>query len=214
VNTQSTDTGEGLGARVAGRFAEVNGRHPMTVADDAYVDAYFADLAAVCRGRAQTPDGVRAEMLAGRLPLPGYLRTDGTEMVPPDYFALADEAGGVDALEKWFLAQWPDPDSAAAEWAAYLEGHYVCLKTVSPATMQRKDDLIARIRATLDTAAHETPDGLEGLHALVDELDSVLAGFAAYDRLRFGGPISRDIYVDGVRAQHPFSGRGAGDAGD
>jgi hypothetical protein len=117
----------------------------------------------------------------------------------------------VDGLEKWFLAQWPSPESAAAEWEAYLHGHYVCLKTVSPAWMQRKDDLIVRIREALHQRAYESPGGLEDLHALVDELDGVLAGFAAYDRLRFGGPISRDVYVDEVRAKYPRGGQGPAD---
>ncbi len=196
-------TSTDLAARVAAKFTKVNGEHPMTPADDAYVDEYFADLATVCRRRPETPDEVRGEMLAGRLPLPGYLRTGGTEMVPPDYFALADEAGGVDGLEKWFLTQWPNPDKAAAEWQAYLDGLYVCLKTVSPVTMRRKEELIAQIQEALDQAAYDTQEGLDGLHALVDELDACLAGFTAYDRLRFGGPVSRDLYVNRVRAEHP-----------
>jgi len=196
-------TSTDLAARVAAKFTEVNGDHPMTPADDGYVDEYFADLATVCRGRAETPDEVRGEMLARRLPLPCYLSTGGTEMVPPDYFALADEAGGVDGLEKWFLAQWPNPDKAASEWESYLGGRYLCLKTVAPASMQRKDELIAQIRESLGQAAYDTPEGLDRLHALVDDLDAGLSSFTAYDRLRFGGPVSRDLYVTRVRAEHP-----------
>lgn len=189
---------------LAARFLEVNGDHPMTEADDAYVDGFFIDLELACQGRPESADDVRAEMLAGRLPLPGYLRSDGTEMVPRDYFALVDEAGGAVGLEKWFVAHWSDPEHAAAEWQGYVEGHYLCLKTVTPEMMKRKDDLIAQIREKSEQPGHDTPDDLRKLHALVDELDSVLSGFTAYDRLRFGGPISRDLYVDRVRAERPL----------
>ncbi|MFG2107385.1 hypothetical protein [Micromonospora chersina] len=114
--------------RVAERFREVNGEHPMTVADDAYVSAQFVTLDALCAASGRDADGVRRSMLDGRLPLPGYLRSDGAEMVPADLFALAERAGGVDALE--------------------------------PA-------------------------------------------FTGYDRLRFGGPTSRDTCIDAVRARYP-----------
>jgi hypothetical protein len=44
---------------------------------------------------------------------------------------------------------------------------------------------------------------LAELHALVDELDALEPPFAPYDRLRFGGPISRDTLIDDVRARFP-----------
>ena len=97
-----------LRQRLAARFREVNGDHPMSAADDAYAGEQFAELEAVCVGRGGG-DAARRLMLEGRLPLPGYLRSDGTEMVPRDLFSLADEAGGVDGLEAWFTGLWADP---------------------------------------------------------------------------------------------------------
>jgi hypothetical protein len=192
---------------VASRFFEVNGRHPMTSADDAYVDEHFRSVEASCSDRPATPDEIRAHMLADRLPLPGYLRSDGTQMLPTDYFHLADEAGGVDRLASWFRDQWTDPHQAAEEWAAYLSGQYVCLRSTTPPLMRRKDELALRIRAALDDPDPGSPEWLDGLHALVDELDALTTGFTAYDRLRFGGPVSRDTYIDAVRAAHPRSAR-------
>lgn len=189
-------------ALVAARFLEVNGDHPMTGADDAYVDSHYVDLTVLCRSRAETADEVRDHMLAGRLPLPGYLRSDGAEMVPPNYFELTDAAGGIDELAEWFMAHWPDRDRAIDEWRAYLEGHYVCLRSPTPLTMLRKDELIAEIRRVLDNQGSDSLEWLNRLHTLADELDNVLAGFTGYDRLRFGGPISRDIYIDDVRAKY------------
>ncbi|MFI8203277.1 DUF6058 family natural product biosynthesis protein [Streptomyces sp. NPDC085937] len=181
------------------RFREVNGDHPMTDADDAYVGAQFVVLEELCAVQGRDPDEVRRLMLDGRLPLPGYLRSDGAEMVPADLFALADEAGGVDLLEAWFTAHWADPVAGKAEWHAYLSGQYVCLHSVTPATIRRKDQLTAAIGAAVDD-----PDAdAMRLHALVDELDALEPAFTAYDRLRFGGPTSRDTCIDAVRARFP-----------
>src|SRR5262245_55729838 len=130
-----------LAARVAAKYVEVNGEHPMTPADDAYVDRHFVTLDGLCVGRDETPDEIRAHMLAGRLPLPSYLRSDGTEMVPSDLLDLADRAGGLDRLPSWFQATWDDRDLAAAEWRSYLSGRYVCLRSVRPDTIIRKDEL-------------------------------------------------------------------------
>lgn len=93
-----------LKARLAARFREVNGDHPMTAADDAYVSAWFTDLEDLCRAGGRDADQVRRQMLAGGLPLPGYLRSDGAEMVPSELFGLAEQAGGLDALEPPFTA--------------------------------------------------------------------------------------------------------------
>jgi hypothetical protein len=197
-----------LAAAVSARFRAINGDHPMTEADDAYVNRTHITLDELCADRTETADDVRADMLAERLPLPSYLRTDGTEMVPTDYFRLADEAGGVEPLPTWFARHWTDSTHAAAEWRAYVDGQYVCLRAVTPAAMHRKDDLADAIT---DHLAHQqdTREWLDRLHTLVDELDALLAEFTGYDRLRFGGPVSRDRFVDDIRAAYPrsFSGQ-------
>ncbi|WP_333776167.1 DUF6058 family natural product biosynthesis protein [Streptomyces sp. IBSBF 3136] len=186
------------------RFREVNGDHPMTDADDAYVSAQFVALDELCAVHDRETDTVRQLMLEQRLPLPGYLRSDGAEMVPADLFALADEAGGTAQLETWFTAHWADPLIAKTEWNSYLSGQYVCLHKVTPATIQRKDHLTAAITAaTANEPQAASAQWLERLHALVDELDSLEPAFTAYDRLRFGGPTSRDTCIDAIRARYP-----------
>ncbi|MFF9260936.1 DUF6058 family natural product biosynthesis protein [Streptomyces longwoodensis] len=185
------------------RFQEVNGDHPMTDADDAYVSAQFVALEELCAVHGREADAVRRLMLQQRLPLPGYLRSDGAEMVPADLFALADAAGGVDLLEAWFTAHWADPVAGKAEWRAYLSGQYVCLHQVTPATIQRKDHLTTAIGAAVDAPDAGSAQWSERLHTLVDELDTLEPAFTAYDRLRFGGPTSRDTCIDAVRARFP-----------
>ncbi|MGW5771111.1 DUF6058 family natural product biosynthesis protein [Streptomyces longwoodensis] len=185
------------------RFQEVNGDHPLTDADDAYVSAQFVALEELCAVHGREADAVRRLMLQQRLPLPGYLRSDGAEMVPADLFALADEAGGVDLLEAWFTAHWADPVAGKAEWRAYLSGQYVCLHQVTPATIQRKDHLTTAIGAAVDAPDAGSAQWSARLHTLVDELDTLEPAFTAYDRLRFGGPTSRDTCIDAVRARFP-----------
>jgi hypothetical protein len=125
-----------------------------------------------------TDDTVRAEIAAGRLPKPAYVLDDGTEMVASDHLALVEPAGGIDELQAWFEARAP------GEWEAYLSGEYaVCLHSVSPETIRRKAELIAQIDAA------------------VAELDALLRPFAPYDRIRFGGPVSRDRYVTPLRGE-------------
>ncbi|MFE5591850.1 DUF6058 family natural product biosynthesis protein [Streptomyces sp. NPDC056549] len=190
--------------RIAERFREVNGAHPMTAEDDAYVTGQFVPLDTLCAGLGRDADEVRRLMLAALLPLPGYLRSDGAEMVPRDLFALADAAGGVGRLRAWFTGHWEDPDRGEEEWAAYVSGQYVCLHEVTPANIRRKDELTAEIGARLAAAGEDPPpEWRAALHARVDALDALEPAFTAYDRLRFGGPTSRDTCVEAPRARFP-----------
>ncbi|AJF63739.1 DUF6058 family natural product biosynthesis protein [Streptomyces vietnamensis] len=202
-----------VAVRIAERFREVNGDHPMTADDDAYVSAQFVPLDVLCAALGRDADEVRRLMLAGLLPLPGYLRSDGAEMVPRDLFALAEAAGGVDRLRAWFTGHWEDPDRGDEEWAAYLSGQYVCLHAVTPANIRRKEELTAEITAYLAAAGADAAAGVDpspewraALHARVDALDALEPAFTAYDRLRFGGPVSRDTCVDAPRALFPRTG--------
>ncbi|MGK5739925.1 DUF6058 family natural product biosynthesis protein [Micromonospora sp. URMC 103] len=194
-----------LDQRVAARFREVNGDHPMTEADDAYVSRQYRVLDTLCAAHGRDPDDVRRLMLDGRLPLPSYLRSDGAQMVPADLFSLAERAGGTERLAEWFVAHWTDRTEGAEEWDAYLSGQYVCLHSVTPATIRRKGELVDAIGATVDALDAGPADDarLARLHALVDELDMLEPSFTAYDRLRFDGPISRDTWIDAVRARFP-----------
>ncbi|MET8924914.1 DUF6058 family natural product biosynthesis protein [Streptomyces sp. NPDC003509] len=195
--------GRSLKREIAERYREVNGDHPMTEADDAYVSAQFVVLEELCAIHDRDAEEVRRLMLEGFLPLPGYLRSDGGEMVPADLFALADEVGGTDGLEAWFTAHWADPVAGGEEWKAYLGGRYVCLHSVTPSTIRRKDELTAAIAAAPDARDAGSPQWSAHLHLLIDELDRLEPEFTGYDRLRFGGPTSRDICIDAMRARFP-----------
>ncbi|KJY29079.1 DUF6058 family natural product biosynthesis protein [Streptomyces sp. NRRL S-495] len=208
TGTSAAETDGTPRARLARRYLDVNGEHPMTEADDAYVDRHFAPLEPLCARHGRDPDEVRGLMLAGRLPLPGYLRSDGTEMVAPDLLELVDEAGGLEKLPDWFRGHWEDREEGAEEYESYLSGQNVCLHRLHPVTMRRKAELVRGITEALGRPATTGPSerlsDLLALHALVDELDALEPPFTAYDRLRFGGPVSRDTCIDAVRRDHPL----------
>jgi hypothetical protein len=190
-----------LESAITARFIATNGDHPMTEADDAYVSEWFTPLEEVAARAGRAPDELRRLVLSNRLPLPSYIRSDGVQMVPRDLLELPERAGGPDRLPEYFAVQFEDPAKAVSEWDAYLAGHYVCLRTVTPENMRRKDELVEAIEAQLVQPRPDSPTWLELLHMLVDELDALEPPFAPYDRLRFGGPISRDRLIDDVRAQ-------------
>ncbi|CAM3748548.1 GNAT family N-acetyltransferase [Nocardioides zeicaulis] len=182
------------------RYVEVNGKHAMTGADDAYVREHFVEA---------TPEAM-ALMLDDRLPLPSYVLSDGTPMVPADHGRLAEVAGGLDALHGWFLAFWPDdPETGEAEWGHYLSGQYVCLEEVSPVRIRQKAARVAEASAAVEILRRDPHDeigrgmigeAVDGVLA-VPGLDALLLPMTAYDRLRLGGPTVRETWVDAPRRE-------------
>ncbi|GAA5114384.1 hypothetical protein GCM10023339_19950 [Alloalcanivorax gelatiniphagus] len=182
------------------RYVEVNGDHPMTAEDDAYVREHFV---------AATPEAMRL-VLDGLLPLPSYVLGDGTPMVPADHGTAAEVAGGVERLHDWFVGFWEgDAEVGERKWLHYLSGQYVCLHEVMPPRIKQMGERVAEAAAAVDLLRRdphdpvargmlgEAVDGVIG----VSGLDSLLRPMTAYDRLRFGGPTVREQWVDGPRAE-------------
>ena len=172
-------------------------------ADDLpYLQAHFVPLDVLARAHGRDPSDVRASVERGLLPGPAYVLEDGTALVAPDFLALSEAAGGDAALPGWFAAAYAraaageaDAEEPREAWDDYLSGLYAaCLRSVTPATIVRKGVLMARIERALD--ADEEPSWAD-----VDALDALVRPFAAYDRVRFGRPTSRDRLIDGARAR-------------
>ena len=179
--------------------------HPSP-ADMPYLRSNFVVLDDLARAHGHDPAEVR-RAIANRL-MPGipYVLADGTELVAPDYFELAEMAGGFDALPAWFArtygqaaARYPEAGTAEEQWEEYLTGIYaVCLRAVTPASIVAKGELMDAIeRLTADPAPEDDGWRLE-LTSAVNALDALEKPFAAYDRQRFG-PVSRDRCVTAVR---------------
>ncbi len=193
-----------LAAAVAARYHAVNGHHPMTDEDDAYASEWFVPVEELAAVASLGVDEIRRLQLANRLPLPSYIRRDGTQMVARDLLELADEAGGFDELPAWFARQWASPLDAVREWDAYLSGLYVCLRSWRPENMRRKDRLVELISNQLGRPDPDDDEWLAQLHRLIDDLDALEPPFAPYDRLRFGGPVSRDRLITVPRRRYPL----------
>ncbi|WP_139306504.1 GNAT family N-acetyltransferase [Nocardioides exalbidus] len=182
------------------RYVAVNGDHPMTPEDDAYVRRHFV---------AATPEALDA-MLAGLLPLPSYVLSDGTPMVPAAHAELAAIAGGPDRLHDWFVAFWEgDAETGEQKWVHYLNGQYVALREVTPVRIKQMLERVAEAAAAVDLLHHDPHDGvgrgmlgeaIDGVIA-VTGLDSLLLPMTAYDRLRFDQPTLRETWVDRPRAE-------------
>lgn len=183
---------------VINRYLEVNGNHAMTEADDAYCLRYFAPVPD--EGDYSRKDIFR-QMSTGQLPLPSYLLSTGEPMVHRDYLDPVRRAGSPEALEKWFLAQWPASaqETARQEWKGYLSGQNVCLYSVTPANLQAKARLIDTIRALV--AQPLTAASRSRLAKVVDALDALEPPFTDYDRHRFNAPTSRQVWIDDIRAR-------------
>jgi hypothetical protein len=184
-------------------FIVVNGDHEMTRADDEYCRRLYIPL----HDAPDCPVGRLLELISTRsLPLPSYVLSDGTFMVHRDYLDPVRAAGGPQSLRAWFLGHWDESeqDVALTEWEGYLSGQYVCLYSVTPDTIKAKARLIEQIKS-LTARLDEAKDDIEARAALVqavDELDDIEPPFTAYDRLRFHGPLSREVWIDAIRADY------------
>lgn len=183
-------------------------------ADREYRRAHFVTLERLCEGRPETPGEVRALIAAARLPQPAYVDEDGAELVPADHLALADEAGGVDALAARFRERYEaaaralgDETALAqldAEWDAYLGGAYgMCLREVTPEHIVEKDHLMRRVESLLERPARADAAWLGALRDAVDRLDALERSFAPLDEHRLGARPSRRRLIDDVRARYP-----------
>ena len=174
----------------------------LTAADVAYVRANYLTLDEACAGRAESPDDIRALIAKGTLPQPSYVLPDGTEMVPRDYFAIAD-AGRQDFARR-FLDAGGSAAALEEEWQGYLSGAYgVCLKEQSPENIVRKDQLVRAIEGLLDGPKPADPAWADQLRRSVEGLDQLERPFApGYDRARWG-PSSRDRCITASRKRFP-----------
>jgi hypothetical protein len=184
----------------------------LSRADLLYIDHNFIPLAVACEGRNEDIDHVRNLIARGRLPQPSYVLDDGTEIVPPDYFRLLDDAGSLDRLKEIFFARYDDAGGAAAEregsWEGYMRGVYgVCLREVTPEAIARKNRLVDEVEELLARPEPREEDWLRALAVRVDELDCLERDFSPdYDRRgRFPQPPTRDRLIRFARERYPHA---------
>jgi Family of unknown function (DUF6058) len=180
--------------------------------DVAYATSGFVELEDLCRSRSRDVDEVRGWIADGLVPEPTYVLPDGRLMVPSDLLDLVDDAGRIENVRAEFVRRLAQAADAARsvhdpeeEWNAYLSGAYgACLRRVSPETIVEKTSLMRWIEELLAAPRPEAADWIAALKRSVDCLDELERPFAPhYDRLRFGGPSSRDRLITAVRDRYP-----------
>jgi hypothetical protein len=173
--------------------------------DKAYVRSEFISLSELCGSQGRDVRTTLSEIRDRFRPRPSYVFEDGTEFVPADYFAqeirqdrfferlrIRSEAFGYPLSLTDYKAIWND----------YLDGTYgKCLVRVSPESIVEKGYLIDRISALIAEPQASEQGWRRALGAYVDALDAIERPFCDHDRAGAGGAVSRDTFVDGVRAK-------------
>lgn len=186
----------------------------FTAGDLAYLSESYVPLGQLCEGRAETRDEVERMVSRGQLPKPSYVLDDGTGMFPADYFALVDDAGGVERLERHFRTRhreaWAKEHAqhgaADADWHAYLDGtHGICLREVTPETIVRKAGLVSSVCELLMLPSPLSGRWRSAVRGQVAELDRIEREFAPdYDRADWNErPPTRDLLIRFAR--HHFA---------
>jgi hypothetical protein len=182
-------------------------------ADLAYFGENFRTLAQVCAGRAETPDQVRRLISERKLPRPSYVLDDGTELVPPDYFALLDAAGSVEWVRDEYERRYKtaiaanglefDSELLERRWESYLDGvSGICMRDVTPEAIVRKRVLIDEIESLVAEPEPGDPAWNQRLRDAVDELDLIEKPFAPdYDRNGRFVP-TRDTYIGDIQRRY------------
>jgi hypothetical protein len=179
---------------------ELAGR--LAAADEAYIRSGHRPLDEVAGRRAEE---VRQAMAAGRLPRPAYVLDDGTEMVAADHLAFPDQAGS--DLRAAFVHRYQAAGGTDLEgaWEGYLSGGYaICLRSVMPERIARKDRLVDAIEAMLADPRPRDRDWRDALRTAVDELDALERPFAPLDEHRFGKRPTRQRLIGDPRERWPW----------
>lgn len=95
-------------------------------------------------------------------------------------------------------------DELEKMWTDFRSGLYgACLRVPDPKNILSKGDLINKIKGLLEKPDLSDVSWCDSLKKYVNELDNVEAEFTNYDRARFGGQVSRDMFVTEVKTKYP-----------
>lgn len=182
--------------------------------DERYVRDWFIPLDVLAPQHGWDAEALRHAIAERRVPRPTYVLGDGTAMLPADYFAFVGDTAASASLHERFVVRYfaacarlgraTTDEDCDAEWNGYLGGGYgACLKEISPEAIVFKLTLVERIEGLLAQPAPLDRTWIEGLRTAVDTLDAIEKPFARFDRMRYGGSVTRDRLIDDVRARFP-----------
>ncbi|MCL4341849.1 MAG: DUF6058 family natural product biosynthesis protein [Candidatus Thermoplasmatota archaeon] len=95
------------------------------------------------------------------------------------------------------------PEDVENMWIDFKSGLYgACLRKPDPKSILDKGYLIRSIEELLSKSEPANTKWCSALKELVNQLDSVEAQFTDYDRTRFGGKVSRDIFITDIKREY------------
>ena len=95
------------------------------------------------------------------------------------------------------------PEDLKNMWMDFKSGLYgACLRKPDPKSILDKGYLIRNIEDLLSKPEPENPKWRSALKEMVNRLDAVEAQFTDYDRTRFGGKVSRDIFITNIKKEY------------
>jgi hypothetical protein len=170
----------------------------------------IADIEYIVRGFRPLDPRTHELVSENVLPRATYVLPDGTPMVPSDHAELLAAGGGdgtaVKALfTERFLAAGGDEVEVEQAYDDWLTGEFgACLHSTLPESIVAKGGLTQAIAALLAHPREDDQDWRGALRGSVDALDALERAFAAFDRERFGGPVSRDRLVTATRERFGY----------
>jgi predicted DNA-binding transcriptional regulator AlpA len=204
----------------------------LPASDEAYVRSRFVRLRDLASRSGISEATLRARQSERLFPRPTYVTDDDEGWYPPTLIPLLRRSARrrldlralflpefVDALSR--LAGKEDrlrarivrdvstrhgtPEEVArAYWEGFLTGEYgACLRAPWVPAMIQKERLMQRIDSLTHRPARGSPRWRQELREAVVALDGLEMPFAESDRVRFGGPVTRDRYITQVRARYP-----------
>jgi DNA-binding transcriptional MerR regulator len=196
--------------------------------DQRYIRSVFVTLEVIAFRCGVSPSEIRDWQQRSLFPAPTYVTADGVEWYSPRYSFVVRRARSrrIDFrtlfLEEFRAAlaqlredepesyrkiiqgatgeQRTDHGTACRYWEEFLSGKYgACLRVPWVACIIRKEYLINRIDSLLRRPKPANHEWARQLRRVVDSLDRLELPFAEWDRIRFGGKVTRDIYIADVR---------------
>ncbi|MHB1440379.1 MAG: DUF6058 family natural product biosynthesis protein [Cuniculiplasma sp.] len=195
----------------------------FSVNDIEHIRSTFVDRKTLVEKTGTTDEKLQKWYDNGDFPEPTYSTDDGKEWYPPYLVILIGKGlNNESSPREEFLKDaekvlnkpayvyrfgnvevtGSHEDDAQKMWKDFKSGLYgACLKKPEPESILEKGELIKTIKELISNSDPTSTEWRSTLREKVNSLDTIEAQFTDYDRIRFGGTVSRDIFITNVKKQ-------------
>lgn len=160
---------------------------------------------------------------AGEFPDPTYETPDGKKWFPPYIVVLIGRSlrNGTNPRDEFLQdarkvlekpgyvyrfgnveATGTGEEDAGKMWMDFKSGLYgACLRKPEPESIVAKGNLIRTIKELVSHPETGSSQWRQELRDSVNQLDAIEAQFTDFDRARFGGTVSRDLFITSIKKQ-------------